>query len=261
MARVSKTSPLPLWNGQSAPDWFTPGAARCILGKLVSDPEQNSAKTPRILVSDFDGTMTRHDFYDLVRKRWPVPPEDDPWNHYAAGRMTHFEALAAIFARLPADERALLQVADQMELDPGLPQAIARLREHGWQVVVASAGCQWYIDYLLKKAGVSLAVHANPGTFTAGQGLRMTLPEKSPFFSRTTGIDKAGVVRDALGRGARVAFAGDGRPDLEPALLVAAQRRFARGWLAQGLRAQGQAFQPFEPWSQIVPQLLNPSPC
>jgi 2-hydroxy-3-keto-5-methylthiopentenyl-1-phosphate phosphatase len=211
---------------------------------------------PRILVSDFDGTMTRYDFYDLVRQRWPVPPDDDPWQHYVAGRITHFEALAAIFAWIRTDEPSLLELVRQMKLDPELPEATRLLRADGWEVVVASAGCAWYIEYLLKQAGVSLEVHANPGCFVPGQGLRMDLPEHSRFFSRQTGIDKPSVMRDALRRGASVAFAGDGRPDLEPSLLAPPERRFARGWLADALRNQGQSFQPFECWSQIAPQLL-----
>ena len=220
------------------------------------------AAPPRILVSDFDGTMTRHDFYDLVRQRWPVPPDDDPWQHYVAGRITHFEALAAIFARIRADEPALLELVRKMELDPLLPEAVRRLREGGWEVVVASAGCAWYIQHLLQEAGVSLEVHANPGSFVPSRGLRMVLPETSRFFSRQTGIDKTGVMRDARRRGGSVAFAGDGRPDLEPALLAPPARRFARGWLAEALRGQGQAFQPFETWSQIAAQLLTQdSPC
>jgi 2-hydroxy-3-keto-5-methylthiopentenyl-1-phosphate phosphatase len=41
-----------------------------------------------------------------------------------------------------------------------------------------------------------------------------------------------------------VAFAGDGPPDLEPALRVRPDLRFARG-LAEALRVRGEAFQPF----------------
>ena len=206
--------------------------------------------------------MTRHDFYDLVRQRWPIPPADDPWQQYVAGHLTHFEALAAIFARIRADEAAVLALADAMELDPGLPSALERLRRHGWEIVVASAGCAWYIDHLLRRAGVTLAVHANPGTYAPATGLRLALPEASPFLSRSTGIDKSAVVRDALGRAAEVAFAGDGRPDLAPALLVPGARRFARGWLADHLRAEQLPFHAFDRWSQIADQLLSqPSLC
>jgi len=214
------------------------------------------------LVSDFDGTMTRRDFYDLVRRQWPLPPGDDPWEHYVAGRCTHFEALAAIFARIRTDEATLLALVDRMELDPALPSAVRRLAEGGWQVIVASAGCEWYLLRLLRRAGLALEVHANPGEFSPGRGLQLRLPGHSSFFTRSTGIDKVAVVRDALGRAAEVAFAGDGRPDLAPALLVPGARRFARGWLAGELRARGETFRPFTDWTEIADTLLNPTqPC
>ena len=216
----------------------------------------------RILVSDFDGTMTRYDFYDLVRRQWPPPAGDDPWEHYVAGRCTHFEALAAIFRRIRCDESTLLALVDRMELDPTLPACARRLAAAGWEVVVASAGCEWYVRRLLRGAGLDFAVHANPGDFSPEHGLCMRLPETSRFFARTTGIDKVVVVRDALSRAGEVAFAGDGRPDLAPALLVPAARRFARGWLAGELRARGEAYQPFTDWTQLTDRLLNPAfPC
>ena len=45
------------------------------------------------------------------------------------------------------------------------------------------------------------------------------------------------------------------RPDLDPALLVPPQRRFARGWLAEALSERGEGFRRFEQWSQIVDHL------
>ena len=236
-------------------------------GEVRKEPSPAAAGIPAagrpVLVSDFDGTMTRYDFYDLVRRQWPLPPGDDPWENYVAGRCTHFEALAAIFGRLRCDEPALLALVNRMELDPTLPESARRLGAAGWEVVVASAGCEWYVLSLLRHAGLGFAVYANPGDFSSAHGLRMRRPEGSRFFSRSTGIDKAAVVRDALGRTADVAFAGDGRPDLAPALLVPGARRFARGWLAGELRARGEAFQPFDDWKQIADRLLlNPnSPC
>ncbi|HEY5792941.1 MAG TPA: hypothetical protein VIS74_06555, partial [Chthoniobacterales bacterium] len=80
-----------------------------------------------ILVSDFDGTLTRFDFFDLVRRRWPVPPEEDPWNQYVAGKITHFEALAEIFRGIRTSEAELEGVVQSMELDPGLAGSIHAL--------------------------------------------------------------------------------------------------------------------------------------
>jgi 2,3-diketo-5-methylthio-1-phosphopentane phosphatase len=213
-----------------------------------------------ILVSDFDGTITRYDFFERVRKRWPFPPQDDPWEKFVTGEMTHFQALAEIFASIRTTEADLLQIADSTEFDAGFAQSVRILRDLGWEVIIASAGCDWYIRYLLKKAGVSVPVHANPGTFDPERGLEMRFPEHSPFFSATKGVNKVAIVQDALTRSDRVGFAGDGRPDLKPALLVQPQSRFARGWLAEALRERNEPFQPFERWSQIADQLQK-SPC
>lgn len=188
-----------------------------------------------ILVSDFDGTLTRYDFFDLVRKRWPFLPEDDPWEKFVAGQITHFQALAEIFARIRTSEADLLELANSMELDASFPKSARALQDRGWEIVIASAGCEWYVQFLLNKAGVSVSIHANPGAFDPECGLQMSLPERSRFFSSTTGVNKVEIVRDAFNRSDRVAFAGDGRPDLEPALLVQPQLRFARGVAGRGL--------------------------
>lgn len=211
----------------------------------------------KVLVSDFDSTLTRFDFFHLIRARWPTPAGEDPWEDYVARRITHFEALRRIFARIRTSEADLGLLANDMELDSGLPDSLRRLHDHGWEVTVASAGCAWYIERLLKNADVSLTVHANPGTFDPVEGLLMTLPTESRFFTESTGVDKSAVVRDALERSRTVAFAGDGRPDLAPCLLVPPDRRFARGWLAEALTERGEGFHPFEKWSQIADHLVS----
>ena len=216
-------------------------------------------RTPpsRILVSDFDGTMTKYDFFDLARRDLPTAADHDFWQDYVDGKITHFEALAGIFAAIRTDVPTLENLIDRMELDPALPAAIARLRAAGWTVIVASAGCDWYIRRLLAKAGVELEVHANPGTFAPETGLQLSLPVDSPYFKRETGIDKSAIVQRALAQDPRAAFAGDGRPDLAPSSLVNPAFRFARGWLAHHLKKNKEPFHPFDIWSNIADQLLE----
>lgn len=216
-----------------------------------------SADRSLVLVSDFDGTMTRHDFYRLALQH--LIPSDCPdfWTEYRQGRMTHFEALQAYFRTISASEAEVLRIVDQMELDPQLSQAVQDLRAAGWEVVVTSAGCAWYIQYLFDKAGVSLEVYANPGEFVPGQGLQMSLPAEDRFRSPTVGVDKAGVVQHWLDQGATVAFAGDGFPDAEAARLVNAELRFARADLAQQLQQDQLSFQSFHVWSEVADNLLR----
>ena len=207
---------------------------------------------PKILVTDFDGTLTRFDFYDLVCREFPEISVGKYWSQYEAGEITHFEALRCIFAALRCSEQALLAIVERMELDPQLPESVKSLQALGWEIVVASAGCRWYIDHHLQRVGLNLMVHANPGVFSPTEGLLMSLPQDKPFFSGELGVNKLAVVKAALQRAEQVAFAGDGRPDLAPALAVPGKWRFARGWLAKKLLELDEEFQPFERWSDIA---------
>lgn len=218
------------------------------------------ARNSSALVCDFDGTLTRHDFYRLVQTRWWRPDEPNPWNDYLAGRLTHFDALNRIFARVRGNEASLKAFIDTMELDPTVPAAFEELHAAGWTLIIASAGCQWYMGHLLSGVKAPFTLHANPGRYSPGRGLQMIPPVESRFFNAPTGIDKVAVVRDALARHARVAFAGDGPPDLPAAMLVAGQRRFGRGYLAEALAAQKEAFNPLTDLAAVARQLLKEEP-
>lgn len=80
----------------------------------------------------------------------------------------------------------------------------------------------------------------------------------TPFASHELGVDKAAIVRDGLRRYERVAFAGDGVPDLAAARLVPTRYRFARGDLAAALAAEGLGSVDFERWADVVAALLDP---
>jgi 2,3-diketo-5-methylthio-1-phosphopentane phosphatase len=209
-----------------------------------------------VLVTDFDGTITRRDFYSCVVEKLLGPEDLEPWNLYAAGEITHFEALRRIFARIRADEEALAGVMETMTIDPELGPEIERLEDAGWEVVIVSNGCQWYIDRLLARAGVRATVHTNPGRFDPASGLTMELPTDSPYFDPEVGISKGAVVQDHLDRGKTVAFAGDGRPDVDPALRVPPELRFAREWLAHRLQKTGRPYRSYEAWSEVAAMLV-----
>jgi 2-hydroxy-3-keto-5-methylthiopentenyl-1-phosphate phosphatase len=219
--------------------------------------ERVTLNNKRVLVTDFDGTMTDRDFYSLVVEQLLPSDLPDYWFDYREGRLTHFEALQKYFQAIPNDEPSVLKLIKQMKLVPNLKDSIAQLQVSGWRIVIASAGCKWYIDKLLSKADVSLEIHANAGRFESGRGLMMELPIESPFLSHQHGINKAGIVRHFLETGAIVAFAGDGFPDVEAAKMVSADLRFARRDLADVLRQDGEEFLPFESWSEIADRLIK----
>ncbi len=212
---------------------------------------------PNILVSDFDGTMTRNDFYRLVVQRFLSPEDLSPWNEYRNGKITHFRALQQIFRHIRRPESDVLDLLRDMQVDPRIPQSLDALRQAGWDVVIASAGCDWYVQRILAGLAVNMTVHSNPGEYGENGPLKMREPIDSPFYCPETGIDKAGIVRYHLRQGRTVAYAGDGYTDVDAAMLVADERRFARADLAETLKERNVPFRSFTIWSEIADALIE----
>ncbi|MCP4571537.1 MAG: 2,3-diketo-5-methylthio-1-phosphopentane phosphatase [bacterium] len=210
-----------------------------------------------ILVTDFDGTFTRRDFFDLIIERHDPRAARESWRRFQAGECTHFEGIAGVFASLRTDEAEADALVDALDPTPETAGAVRRLQAAGWEVVVASAGCRWYIGRLLAKMGLSLTIHASPGVFAPETGLVMKLDPAGPFHHPQTGIDKPAVVRNAMARDAVVAYAGDSDTDREASLLVAPQRRFITSRLGRRLAKEGVPFTKIERWEEIAEYLLD----
>jgi 2,3-diketo-5-methylthio-1-phosphopentane phosphatase len=214
-------------------------------------------KMRKIFVSDYDGTITDKDFYSLLAERFVPAGTPDYFARYREGRITHFEAMAAYFAFVPTEEQQLEELLEASQPDPDLGSSSALLHRAGWELLIVSAGSSWYIERVLRCAGVAATVYSNPGRLENGRGLVLEkLDTSSPYHSASVGIDKSAVVRHALDAAETVAFAGDGPPDLQPALLVRPELRFARRFLADALRQRGEPFRPFSRWSEIARELV-----
>ncbi|MCC6589116.1 MAG: MtnX-like HAD-IB family phosphatase [Bryobacterales bacterium] len=212
---------------------------------------------PNVLISDFDGTITEKDFYQLLVERYIPRDAPDYLGLYRMGKMSHFEAMAKYFSHAPTDEASLQQLITDTRPDPRFVESVSKLKAAGWELIIVSAGSSWYIDRILKKVGVNVPVHANPGRIVPRRGLVIERPFDSPFYNEQTGISKRDVVLEALRRGAKVYYAGDGSPDIDPAMLVRPERRFARRYLAEYLGRCREGFNEFETWSEIVDELLR----
>src|SRR6516164_8139318 len=179
--------------------------------------EEVRHKMRKILVSDYDSTITDKDFYSLLAERYIPADTPDYFAQYREGRITHFEAMAAYFAFAPTQEQQLEELLAASQADPDLGASAALLQRAGWELLVVSAGSSWYVERVLRRAGVAATVYSNPGHLEDGRGLVLEKPDtSSPYHSASMGVDKSAVVRQALHFAESVAFAGDGPPDLQP---------------------------------------------
>jgi len=210
-----------------------------------------------ILITDFDGTFTRRDFFDLIIERHDPPGARAGWQKFTDGKITLSQGLDAVFASLRTDAAGADALVRALDPAPGVVTAVQQLQAAGWEVVIASAGCGWYIERLLARMGLDLKIHASPGTFSPATGLLMRPDPDDPYYHPALGIDKPAVTRAALARDPIVAYAGDSNNDRAGAMLIPPERRFVTGWLARRLAAEGVPHVPFDIWPEIAERLLG----
>ena len=139
----------------------------------------------KIFVSDHDGTITDKDFYSLLAERYVPADTSNYFAQYTEGRITHFEAMAAYFAFAPTEEQPLEELLEARQADPGLAASAALLQRAGWELLVVSAGSSWYVERVLRRAGVAATVYSNPGRLENRRGLVLEKPDTSfPYYSR-----------------------------------------------------------------------------
>lgn len=177
-------------------------------------------KKQTALVSDFDGTISPEDFFWYVANHYLDDKALEPWQRYLAGKLSHIEALNAIFAKICLPQTELDAFIKTIPIDPAFSKTALFCFEKHIPFYICSAGCDYYINLiigdLIKKYNIQLVT--NHGVYSQTTGLQMIPPAQDSFFyDQKVGISKASVVRQLKEQGYFVVFAGDGPPDIAPA--------------------------------------------
>lgn len=175
------------------------------------------------LVSDFDGTISPEDFFWYVANHYLDDKALEPWQRYLGGKLSHLEALNAIFAKISVPQAELDAFIKTIPIDPSFSKTAIWCFENDVPLYICSAGCDYYINLIIgdwiKKYNIKLVT--NHGVYSQAEGLKMIPPSKdSPFYDSKVGISKAAVVHQLKEQGYYVIFAGDGPPDISPAKLA-----------------------------------------
>jgi 2-hydroxy-3-keto-5-methylthiopentenyl-1-phosphate phosphatase len=190
-----------------------------------------------ILVLDWDGTCTVSDsLVDAIRAF------GDP-RVFGAGLGSYGAALAAEVGtiRARADEVSAWAV-EHVRIRPGLHELAARYRP-----VIVSSGLPQLIAPVLEREGLDLEVRSNDADPLPG-GWRLRFRDEGPC-----PVCGDMCKRRSLPAGSPLVYVGDGVSDRCAAL--AADRVFARGWLAAELARAGVPCGPFETLDDVAAAL------
>ncbi|HOJ78986.1 MAG TPA: MtnX-like HAD-IB family phosphatase [Bacillota bacterium] len=208
-----------------------------------------------VFISDFDGTLTKEDFYLIVVEKFLKERGQQIIADWQQGKMNVREFLATVFRSINRSETEIFEAIKTIPLDRHAKTFIEWVRQHGGNFVILSAGTSYYIERLLEYKQIKgVQVISNRGYYEDG-GIQLVADPDSPFYSETYGIDKSLVVKELKQKYSKVFFAGDSEPDLKAAL--EADLVFATGHLQKLLQKKNHPFIAFESFTEINDYLAN----
>ena len=171
-----------------------------------------------VFISDFDGTITKKDFYWIIIEDYIGQRGIDFYKEWKKSKRIGVEFLNKVFTWHTFTEEEREEALNKVEIDKKLPEVIEEVKKQGGDFVILSAGFRYYIDYVLQKEGIEdIPVYTNEGSFK-NNTLVMEPDEDSPYYSELYGIDKEKVAKEHHNKYKKIYFAGDSQPDFKAAL-------------------------------------------
>ncbi|AAK79592.1 2,3-diketo-5-methylthio-1-phosphopentane phosphatase [Clostridium acetobutylicum] len=203
-----------------------------------------------VFVSDFDGTISKRDFYKIITDKYLKDEVKDLYKEWRSNKITDVDYLGYVFSHIGRNEKEILEDILTISIDPYIKEFIKKIKEKGGDFVVVSAGTNYYIDKVFQNIGIdNVDIYSNKTVFK-DNGLHFVLNPKDEFYSDVYGIDKGKVVKKLRENYEKVFYAGDSTPDIAPSLL--SDVVFAKSKLCNFLTERNKEFISFEGFDEIL---------
>jgi 2,3-diketo-5-methylthio-1-phosphopentane phosphatase len=227
-------------------------------------PRKANTQPGPIVFTDFDGTITQLDVTDEILAQLAHPSWREVEQEWTRGLIGSRECLARQMALVDASAEELHALIDAVPIDPTFAAFYHFTRKRGIPLYVLSEGFDYWIERILKRAGVNGPVRN--GTHIFSSALRLEGRRLIPSFPHSThpcehgcATCKAALIR-RLGRGMHpVIFVGDGLSDrfaVEEADVV-----FAKRQLLAYCREHGKACYPFQTFAEVEQAIARLMDC
>ncbi len=168
-----------------------------------------------VVFCDFDGTIARRDVGYSLFRHFSNGENEKLIPDWKSGRLSSRECLRLEAAMVHATPAEIYSFLDQFDIDPGFAPFQERCSRDGLELYVVSDGLDFYIRYILERAGLShLSVQSNIGRLE-NDGITIEFPRDTPS-CRRCGSCKGETIeqyRLEAGQPVQVAFVGDGYSD------------------------------------------------
>jgi 2-hydroxy-3-keto-5-methylthiopentenyl-1-phosphate phosphatase len=181
-----------------------------------------------VVVSDFDGTLTKSDLGALTLERFGTPGWERYDELFERGRITLGECIRRQSALIRARTRQ--EILDYLtafsQFRTGLVRLLEECRNVRVDFVVTSAGIDFCIRHAFRVNGLPMPPLYCPSSSFTRTGLRIVMPSRLPSLGRMGGDPpgprnfKQELVRSFQSRGRKVVYIGNGMTDV-PAAAVA----------------------------------------
>lgn len=208
-----------------------------------------------IFVSDFDGTITDIDFDEILLNGVLKNKETELLELWNSGNITVSNFLKTVYSSVNCTEDELREEILKINIDNSLNDFINFTRENNGDFLIVSSGSSYYIKILLEYFKINkIDVISNIAIFK-NRGLHLLFDKKSPIYSEEFGINKKKIVEELKNKAKKIYYAGDGRSDLEAALI--SDKVFSKGELSKSLDSLGVENIKFKKFNNIKDHLLN----
>lgn len=205
-------------------------------------------------VSDFDGTISKKDFYWIIIEKY-FPKGNDLYKKWKQAELLDIDFLSQVFSSIHQEEEQIIADILSIPIDEHVPSFIDTVQKNGGDFYVLSAGTDYYIYHILNKYGIqNVKVFSNEG-FYKEKNVYMNIDENHRHYSKRYGIDKSKVILELKKEYEHVYFSGDSEPDSHPAEY--ADITFAKDALQSILKEKNIPFVAVETFQEIEHYLRN----
>ena len=211
----------------------------------------NSTEVKTLVQCDFDNTIAEFDVSFMLLDAFA----DGDWRQILQEYREHRIPVGVFsqktFNMIKTDEAKMLDYIftdNRVRVRPGFRELLDLCSRKGFEFIIVSNGLKFYIDAILKHAGVTgIEVFAAHTEFEP-DGLKITY--NNPYGQQV--LDKCKQLYDErhLSQGYRVAYSGDGYSDIMPASL--SDHVFARDDLLAHCQQNGLKCTPFDDLNDVV---------